>query len=418
MPAPSPAGGSTAAPTAPAPAPPAATLRTKLLWVATLYFASGFPYSFLNEMLPVYFRAGGVSLADIGLLSLAALPYTFKFLWAPLVDRLGTRRRWVLGCQLLLGLAMLSFALSEGSSVTPVLWVTLLAIATLSATQDVAVDAYTIERLDPRELGPANGMRVTAYRLALIAAGGLLLALSGRLGWPNVFRVAGATMLVLAAITLLMPSTTRHAATGGDPIWEPIRRLLTLPALWAAVLFVLTFKLGDLALQPMIRPFWVDAGYSPAQIGTVLSTVGTGATIVGALAGGLLTARLGTFRALWMLGLVQALSNLGYYAAAVAGAPAPLLYAAAVIEQFTSGLGTAAFLTFLMSLCDKRYAATQYALLSALYRVGGVAAGSISGFAAERLGYAPYFLLTFALALPAYALLPYVRRVPLDRSAA
>jgi PAT family beta-lactamase induction signal transducer AmpG len=390
-----------------------AARRKKLLWVATLYVASGFPFSFLNEILPVYFREGGVSLADIGLLSLATLPYTFKFLWAPLVDRLGTRRHWVLGCQLAIAAAMIALATTGGGAVTPVLWVTLLAIATLSATQDVAVDAYTIEQLEPRERGPANGLRVTAYRLALIAGGGLLLAASGRLGWPNLCRVAGGTMLLLAGITLLMPSTARAPAAGRDPVWEPLRRLLTLPAAWAVALFVLTFKLGDLALQPMIRPFWVDAGYTPAQIGTVVSTVGTGATIVGALAGGLLTARLGTFRALWMLGLVQALSNLGYYAAAVAGAPAPLLYTAAVIEQFATGLGTAAFLTFLMSLCDRRYAATQYALLSALYRVGGVVAGSISGFAAERMGYGTYFLFTFALAFPAFLLLPQVRRAPL-----
>ena len=399
-------------PHAPALPAPRAPLALKLAWVAALYVAQGFPYGLLTELLPVYFRTRGVSLADIGLLSLASLPYTFKFLWAPLVDRVGTRKGWILACQVPIAALAVAPAMMTSSTLTLLLWAAILAIATLSATQDVAIDAYTIELLERREMGPANGMRVTAYRLALIAAGGLLLLLSSRLGWPATFGAAGAVMLALAAVTLLLPRTARSPAAH-EPVWQPLRELFALPAVWAVAIFVMTFKLGDVALLPMIRPFWVDSGYTPAQIGFVLSTVGTGATIVGALAGGVLTARMGTFRALWVLGLVQALSNLGYYVAAVSGAPPTLLYAAAVIEQFTSGLGTAAFLTFLMSLCDKRYAATQYALVSALYRLGSVVAGSISGFATQHLGYATYFLFTFALAFPAYALLPFIRRLRL-----
>jgi PAT family beta-lactamase induction signal transducer AmpG len=283
----------------------------------------------------------------------------------------------------------------------------------LSATQDVAADAYTIELLDEREMGPANGMRVTAYRVALIATGGALVAASSAIGWPRTFTVAGAVMLALALVTLAVPTAQRApAAAAREPLWQPVRELLQLPAAWAVALFVLTFKLGDLALQPMIQPFWVDSGYGAAQIGVVQSTA-IGATVAGALLGGVLTARLGTFRALWMLGAVQALSNLGYYAAAVAGAPAALMYTAAIVEQFTQGLGTAALLTFLMALCDKRYAATQYALLSALFRLSGAVASWFSGDFARDLGYATYFLVTFALALPAFALLPLVRRRPL-----
>ncbi|MBA3554885.1 MAG: MFS transporter, partial [Gemmatimonadales bacterium] len=191
---------------------------------------------------------------------------------------------------------------------------------------------------------------------------------------------------------------------------EPLRELLTRPAIGVAVLFVLTFKVGDLALVPMVKPFWVDSGYSVQQIGWVQTTLGVGASIVGALAGGLATRRLGTFHALWVLGAVQALSNLTYWAAAVTGAQTAMMYGAAVVEQFTQGLGTAAFLTFLMTLCERRYAATQFALLSALYRVGGIAAGALSGVMAERVGYANYFLFTFGLALPAFVLLPWLRR--------
>jgi PAT family beta-lactamase induction signal transducer AmpG len=262
-------------------------------------------------------------------------------------------------------------------------------------------------------MGPANGTRVAAYRIALIVAGGLLLAISATVGWPSVFVVAGAAMLILALVSTTVPPVERSAAVEHEPISTPVRELLRLPAFWAVGLFILTFKLGDLALLPMLRPFWVDNGYSAREIGFVFVTLGMSAAIAGALVGGALITRLGTFRALWMLGAVQALSNLAYYAAAVGGARPPLLYSAAIIEQFTGGMGTAAFLTFLMALCDKRYAATQYALLSAVFRLGGIAAASISGFATQRLGYQTYFLLTFGLALPAFALLPFVRRAKL-----
>jgi PAT family beta-lactamase induction signal transducer AmpG len=350
--------------------------------------------------------------------SLVAIPYIVKPLWAPLVDWLGTRKQWIVACQVGIGLLILVLALrGTPPALTPLLWVVLIGIAALSATQDIAADAYTIELLDERELGPANGMRVTAYRVALLTASGALVAASEALGWPRVFTVAAAVMFALAVVTLAVPTGQRApAAAAHEPLWQPVSELLRLPGAWAVALFVLTFKLGDLSLQPMIQPFWVDSGYGPAQIG-VVNSVAIGATVAGALLGGLLTARLGTFRALWMLGAVQALSNLGYYAAAVAGAPAALMYTAAVVEQFTQGLGTAAFLTFLMALCDKRYAATQYALLSALFRLSGAAASWFSGDFARDLGYATYFLATFALALPAFALLPFVRRRPLSAGA-
>jgi PAT family beta-lactamase induction signal transducer AmpG len=159
----------------------------------------------------------------------------------------------------------------------------------------------------------------------------------------------------------------------------------------------------------MVKPFWVDSGYTVQQIGLVQTTLGVGASVVGALLGGEVIRRIGAFTALWVLGLVQALSNLTYWAAAVTGATKPVMYSAAIVEQFTGGLGTAAFLTFLMTLSSKQYAATQFALLSALYRVGGIGAGVMSGELAERMGYSSYFLLTFALALPAFALLPWIK---------
>jgi PAT family beta-lactamase induction signal transducer AmpG len=292
--------------------------------------------------------------------------------------------------------------------VGPGFFVLLLTLVALSATQDIAVDGYTIEIMDRSELGPANGTRVMGYRIGMIVAGGVLVAASARLGWPAVF-LAGATLYGLtAALTRAMPEARREH----DPqeSWiEPLRELLSRPGILIAGLFVLSFKLGDLALTPMVKPFWVDSGYTVQQIGWVQTTLGVGASILGALLGGEVIRRLGAFKALWVLGLVQALSNLTYWLAAVAGATVPLMYSAAIVEQFTAGLGTAAFLTFLMTMSSRGYAATQFALLTALYRVGGIGAGAVSGILAERMGYASYFLLTFGLALPAFALLPWIK---------
>ncbi|MGH7535628.1 MAG: MFS transporter [Gemmatimonadales bacterium] len=382
-------------------------MASRLAWIVALSFASGFPFGFFNDLVPVLLRSRGASLAEIGLLTTLALPWALKFVWAPAVDRLSTRRRWIAGAQLGLALCFLGLeVLGDGAG----RWylVVLLALVALSATQDIAVDAYTIELMDRSELGPANGMRVTGYRVGMIVAGGALVAASASFGWPAVLLVSGVLFLGLAALTSALPHTVGEREAH-RPLLEPLRDLLSRPSIHVAALFVMTFKLGDLALTPMVKPFWLDSGYSVAQIGWIQTTLGVGASIVGALAGGVATKHLGAFRALWMMGLVQALSNLTYWGAAAAGAPPGLMYTAAVVEQFTAGLGTAAFLTFLMTLCDKRYAATQFALLSAVYRLAGIAAGAISGIMAERLGYASYFLLTFGLALPAFGLLPWLR---------
>ncbi len=387
---------------------PDAPLRVRLAWVAALSFASGFPFGFFNDLIPVLLRSRGAGLAEIGLLGTLALPWALKFLWAPAVDRLGTRRAWIVAAQLGLAAVLVALALS-GTTVTPVYLALLLALVALSATQDIAVDAYTIEIMAREELGPANGARVTAYRIGMIVAGGVLVAASARLGWTAVILIGAALFLAWAALGTRLPAT-RAERSAHEPILEPVRELLGRPGVLVAALLVLTFKLGDLALTPMVKPFWVDSGYSVQQIGWVQTTLGVGASIVGALAGGIATRWLGAFHALWVLGLVQALSNLTYWVAAEAGAPTGLMYGAAVVEQFTGGMGTAAFLTFLMTLSSRRYAATQFALLSALYRLGGMGAAAVSGVLTTRMGYADYFLLTFFLALPAFGLLPWVGR--------
>jgi len=391
--------------------------RHKLLWVAALYFAEGFPFGLVVDAVPVYFRLQGVSLTDIGLLGLVGLPWTLKFLWAPAVDLWGSRRTWVCICQVLMSVPLLILAFLHAQEQTWVLWAVLVLLAVLSATQDIAIDAYTIELLDKKEMGVANGVRVTAYRIALIGAGGLFVAAAGYAGWPTVFIGAAGLMGLLAVVSFSMPEARAESVTGepkparsaADAIREPLRLFLARPGFWAVAAFVLTFKLGDMAIGPMIKPFWVDRQFTPVQIGLVPGTFGVVTTIAGALLGGMLTTRWGIFKALWVLGVLQAVSNLVYAGAAVLPPSEAMMYTASLVESFCGGLGTAPFLAFLMSICSKSHAATQYALLSALFGLTRALSGAFSGIATEQFGYVAYFTATFFLAWPAFLLLPWVK---------
>ena len=404
------------------------TTRTKLYWVAILYFAEGFPFGLIKDALPVFLRLHGVRLADIGLLTLVGLPWSLKFLWAPAVDLWGQRRTWVLGCQAVLVVGILALLTVDPSRVTAVWWALLVSLAILSATQDIAIDAYTIELLDDAEMGPANGVRVTTYRIALISAGGALVALAGLTGWRTAFVAAAVLMGGAILLSWRMPQPEQpHVAAGAhlqgfaafrDAVWTPLEQFFAHPGFICVLGFILLYKLGDMALGPMVRPFWVDRQFSMLQIGAVPGTLGVITTVLGALLGGNLTKRWGVIRALWLLGIAQAASNLAYAAAAVLPPSATMMYAASIVESFCGGLGTAPFLAFLMSICDKTHAATQYALLSALFAPVGLAAATLSGWAVERLGYAAYFSLTFFLAWPALLLLPWVRRWTVVRIAA
>jgi PAT family beta-lactamase induction signal transducer AmpG len=406
-------------------------IRTKLFWVAVLYFAEGFPFGIVNRALPAFFKVHGVRLTHIGLLSLAGLPWTLKFLWAPAVDLWGRRRTWVLGCQGLLTLALLAILVLEPWRLTGIAWTVIFALALFSATQDIAIDAYTIELLDEKdekEMGSASGVRVAAYYIALSAAGGLLVALPNFLSWSAAFVGAAAVMGLACLLSCRLPQIRRDplARPGGPSgqdvlewaVRRPLEQFFGYPGFSFVMFFVLTFKLGDAALGPMVTPFWVDRQFTLLEIGAVPGTLGVASTILGALLGGTLTARWGIFRALFLLGIAQAASNLVYAAAAALPPSTPLMYTASIVESFCGGLGTAPFLAFLMSICDKAHAATQYALLSALFGLTRVLAGAASGWATEGIGYATYFTVTFFLAWPALLLLPRVRRWTESRTAA
>ena len=450
-------------------------LRQRLLWVGALYFAQGLPLGIFMDLLPVYFRQQGVDLRQIGALGLLGLAWTLKFLWAPAVDAWRGHRRWMLAANLVMAGCMLTLIGLEPDQ--PALWLALAVFALASATNDIAIDGYTVEKVPREELGLANGVRIALYRVGMLTAGALLMA-SDRIGWAGTFVAAAAVLALLALVcraapaeaarpaprprlTDLLPllrqrrvvcaglalaallawlvgrqmqwlgglADTALAVTAGGlfaiaalqpapagtlPATAPFASLLARPYMLAVLAFALTFKLGDAAMGFMVKPFWVDAGFGASDIGLISVNVGLVLSVAGGMLGGVLTHRLGIFTALWSLGLLQALSNLGYVYAADLAATAPVptgvLYAASMVESFTGGLGTGAFLAFLMAVVDTRQAASEYALLSSLFALSRSLAGFASGFGAELMGYRDYFLLTFALCFPAYALLPMVRR--------
>jgi PAT family beta-lactamase induction signal transducer AmpG len=384
------------------------TQRKVLFWIAVLYFAEGLPFGIAYDVWPVFFRVHGVSLREIGLMSLLSLPWTWKLLWAPLVDRFGARQHWITACLFALGATTLAILPQDASDPSLMMWGLLLLFTTASATQDIAIDAYAVDVATPSTVGSINGVRVSAARVALMVGGGGVVVLADYTGWTVLWVALAVVFFVLAGLAWLSPRVQLEASERRHAL-RPVLRWFFRWEMVAVIAFVLLYKVGDSTLGRMVKPFWVDRGYSLAEIGAISVTLGTVLTILGALAGGWFTNRYGIFRALLWLGLAQLVSNLGYVAVAAIELPRESIYVASMVESFTQGLGTAAFLSFLMNLCDMERAATQYAILSAAFALTRDVAGAFSGIGVEALGYAVYFALTTALALPGLALLPLIR---------
>ena len=389
--------------------------RTKFFIVGLLYFSEGLPFGFINNLLSVYFRVNKISLEEIGLLSLLGLAWSLKILWAPLVDRFGRRFRWIFPAQLGVALFCAILAFLDPVSQKALFWLALAGICFSSATQDVAADAYTIDILEEKELGPANGIRTASYRVALVAAGGLLVMASDWIGWSAAFIGAAIWMSILALMVFSFsafrqprPLAVRPSSWGKQ--WAgPIRLLFLIPNFGIAIGFILTFKCGEAMLVAMANPFWIDRGFSPAEIGFVVGTLGTLASIVGAITGGSLTAKWGIVKSLGVLGLVQATAGLGYFLSSLPFAPSFSIYFAALLESLAIGLATAAFLSFLMRLCDKRFSATHYAFLSTIFGLGRSLSGVIGGYAAAALGYPLFFFATIVIGVIPLFLIPFLK---------
>ncbi len=378
------------------------------LTIAAINLASGWPYGIVNKLVSLWLTAENTSLKQMGLVSLIGLPWTFKVFWAPLVDRHGTARWWIAGS--LLSAGFLTAALPVAGHTSPWFWILLLGIAFASATQDVAIDGYSTASTPKVMHGRLNGVRVAAYRTAMLSAGGGLGWLSGYLSWTNIFWIAGALCLIgalLATQLRELPQTPRPLTQWSAELFRWLRGDGWLGTI-LLVAFVLTFKLGDAAIVPMVDPFWKHAGLSVQEISIISITLGTALVVIGALVGGEITTRIGTFHALWSLGALQALSNLVYCLVALEPSRSGV-YVASVFESLTQGLGTAAFLAVLTQATKGEQAATRFALLSALAGFTRSIAGATSGYITESTSYSTFFAITFVMALPAFLLLPAIR---------
>jgi PAT family beta-lactamase induction signal transducer AmpG len=376
------------------------------------------PLYLLLQLVPAWLRDSGVSLAEIGLFALVGLPYTWKFVWAPLMDRvtlpLGLRRGWMLVTQL--GLIVAIGLLGGIDPLTQTSGVATLAVvvAVLSATQDVALDAYRRELLPDEELGLGNSVHVQAYRISSLIPGSLSLILADSLPWPLVFWITAGFMSIGVLLSLSVTEPQREERRATDlrtAILEPFLEYVSrrgIKSLIVALCFMVLYKLGDNMATALSTPFYLDLGFSKTEIGLVAKNAALWPSIFGGIVGGLLMLRLGINKALWIFGAVQLVSILGYAWLASLGPVLWVLAAVIGFEYLGVGLGTAAFTAFIARESSKTFAATQFALFTALAALPRSLANATTGFMVESLGWVPFFLICTLLAIPGMVLLFWV----------
>jgi len=409
----------------------------RLVAVFFMGFVSGLPFYLSGATLSIWLTEVGVSLTDIGLFALVATPYTLKFLWAPALDRvslpvlarrLGRRRAWMLVIQLALMAAIVALGSSTPESTPQVTAALALVVALCSASQDVVIDAYRIDVLDDDQQGAGAAMTQAGYRLGLIVSGALALYLASVVAWSVVYAIMAAFVLVGIVTTLLAPvprdPDERPVDSGGwleklaendiEPFLELFRRRGVRIAL-AILGFILLFKLGDAFANVMANPFYILLGFTKIQVATASKIFGIAATLLGVFTGGVLVKRLGVLRCLLLGGVLQMASNLMFAALAAVGPSYGFLFATVGVENFSAGVGSAAFVAYLSLLCNASYTGTQYALFTSLMAVGRTWLSSGSGWVAEHTDWVTFFVISTVVAVPGLVLLVWmIRRLPLD----
>jgi MFS transporter, PAT family, beta-lactamase induction signal transducer AmpG len=423
MPPDSPPSSSGAAPPGVSPAANAAPRSKRtLFWVFTTYFGEGLPWSFLHQMGTEYLTAIGASKTQIGSTSLLHLAVTFKFLWGPIVDLFGKKRTWMWAMQLVLGAGMLVVAAVVPSGSLGVFWALLGVLAILHATHDIACDGYYLLALDQRERALFSGVRVAAFRAAMIAGSSGLVVLAGKTNWVMGFGAAGVLMTLIGLVNLAVtprvaepqPDTTVTAGSSrGKRYAAPYVSFLTQPHAKMVLAFMFLYKLGDIMMFAMSKPLLRDIGIDTAQRG-VLNGFGTGAFIVGSLAGGAFIARKGLERCLIPMTFIQNLAIPLYIMMAVIRPSFSGVLPIVMIEQLAAGIGAAAHVVFLMQRCRAAFSATHYAFATAVVSLGSTISGFISGPINEAVGHPWFFTIAFIASWPSLALVFYVPRTPIE----
>ena len=393
-----------------------AILNRRMLICVFTGFTSGLPLYVLIQLVPAWLRVEGVGLAEIGFFALVGFPYTWKFLWSPIMDRytlpfLGRRRGWMLVSQLalLVSIASMGF-IKPDLSIWTVAYLAAV-VAFFSASQDIVLDAYRRELLPDIELGIGNAIHVQTYRLAGLVPGSLALILSDHLPWHTVFMFVALFMVVGIVLTLVIDEAIAEPSppkTMRDAIVEPFREFIGRKGIRSAALilvFLFLYKLGDNMATALQTPFFIDMGFSRTEIGSVAKFAALIAAIVGGLFGGIVMIKLGINRALWIFGVVQVVSILGFALLSVVGTNLWMLGAANGFEYLGVGLGTAAFVAFMARETNPAFAATQFALFTALTAVPRTLANAVTGVIVENVGWTNFFLLCTALAIPGMLLL-------------
>jgi len=393
-----------------------AILNRRMLICVFTGFTSGLPLYVVFQLIPAWLRVEGVGLAEIGFISLVQLPYIWKFLWSPVMDRytlpfLGRRRGWMLVTQLaiMMSIAAMGF-LDPKLSIWTVAYLAA-AMAFFSASQDIVLDAYRRELLPDVELGLGNTIHVQAYRLSGLVPGALALILADHMAWHSVFVVVALFMLVGVMLTLFIKEAVSEPSppkTLVDAVIKPFLEFFNRKGVASGLLvlaFLVLYKLGDSMATALQTPFFVDVGFTLTQIGSVAKLSGLIAAVVGGFAGGIIMIKLGINRALWLFGIVQITSILGFALLSVVGTSLWVLGFVVAFEYLGVGLGSAAFVAFMARTTNPVFAATQFALFSALTAVPRTVMGALTGVMVEHLGWTSFFLVCTVLAIPGMLLL-------------
>lgn len=381
--------------------------------MASLSFPGGAAYAVVVSTVPTWLADEGLSPSEIGLLAAAGLPWSFKWAWAPLLDRWslpfgGRRRGWIVAAGLLVLAAVAALAFADPHDL-PLIIALCALVAFFCATQDIATDGYAVEVMKPEEHGPGNALRTMIWRFGFIAAGGAAIAAADVVPWRIVLLVIAGLFLPIAALAAIAPEPETPAPppkTLADAVVGPFVSFFTRSgALWIAA-FIFFYKFGDnMALAPMSAFFRQELNVSLTEIGFAQKTIGVAATIGGALLGGWMLPKIGLGRALWIFGFAQAITLFLYAGTAWSAGDRVWMYSAITLDQAAAGMGTAGLLTVITRACDPRYAATQFALLTSLMGLGRSTAGVPSGYLVEAIGYGPFFLASAAAAIPGLVVL-------------
>jgi len=398
--------------------------RSRRIAIVTLLgFSSGIPLALTGGTLQAWMTVTGVDLRTIGLFALVGLPYTLKFFWSPFMDRfvppwLGRRRGWIIITQLSLVLGISAMAFSSPQQAPLLLALLALTVAFTSASQDIVIDAYRTDVLREQERGVGAAVFVMGYRIALLVSGALALILSDHIGWRKTYLLMAAVMGMGILSTLFGPEPEEKAVPPGtmkEAVWGPMKDYFSRNSAFWLLLLIILYKLGDAYAGALTTAFLIKGvGFSVSEVGTINKGLGFASLIVGAIFGGTLMVRLKLFRSLLFFGILQAVSNLSFMLLALAGKSYGILVFAVAFENLTGGMGTAAFVSLLMAMCNHRYTATQYALLSSLAALGRIFISPTSGFLVESIGWASFFFVTFLTALPGLGLLWWLRDVISD----